>query len=60
MTRIHHPVYRPEGDGGERSPWAGLFILAASFAAWAFLVFGARWIWPDLVRLARWAWEVLL
>lgn len=60
MTRIHHHVYRPEGDGGERSPWAGLFILGASIAAWACIVLGARLLWPDLVRLARWAWEALL
>ena len=48
MTRIPHPVYRPEGDDGERSPWAGLFIIAASFAAWACIVLGgvqfAKWI----------------
>lgn len=59
MTRIHHPVYEPEGDG-ERNRWSGLFILGASLASWACIVLGARLLWPDLVRLARWAWEALL
>lgn len=56
--RTPHSAYEP--DDGERNRWSGLFIIAASFAAWAFIVLGVRWAWPDLVRLARWAWEVLL
>lgn len=47
-TRIHHPVYEPEGDG-ERNRWSGLFILGASLVAWACIVLGARWAWEALL-----------
>lgn len=45
--RTPHSAYEP--DDGERNRWSGLFIIAASFAAWAFLVLGARWVWEVLL-----------
>lgn len=42
LAPVPHPAYEP--DDSERSPWAGLFIIAASFAAWAALILGGRYL----------------